>query len=217
MNKEIRGIKFSYIFSGIGIGLLVGILLGLSVSPVVGSVVGGLAALFAAFFGLSERKNSSITDVKDDRIFSQAKLNALRIGSFGFACIIGIILGILIRSHNLLSSSYEDQHNLWKKIGFNDKEARELVAFDELGITQMNWQIDTTREPGIRKASVLFAVNEENCNDLRVNKFKDVPEVLNAWILEGGKWAKFARLIEENIHPENQKKSLEQTWEILCE
>ncbi len=65
-------------YSGSGIGLAIGVMMGLAVSPTVGVIIGTLAAALAGLLGLN------------DGLFSNNK--AIRVGSFGFALVIGDFL-----------------------------------------------------------------------------------------------------------------------------
>ncbi|MGE5354062.1 MAG: hypothetical protein ACM3S2_20235 [Ignavibacteriales bacterium] len=177
-NKDNTGFAtLSYIYSGAGIGLLVGLLLGLSISPVIGSVVAGLTALLAAFFGLTESKSVSQATEVIERIQRQSRLMALRIGSFGFACIIGVFLGVFVRANDLLSASYADKKEAWTKIGIEDSLANQLIVFHELGISPDNWKIDPAAiENTLKDDVILFETKGVNCNDMSIERYADVIE-----------------------------------------
>ena len=106
------------IFSGVGLGALVGLLVALSTEHVVGSVIAALVALLAGFFGLSK--------VEVDK--------GWRIGSFGFACIVGVVAGLMIRNGGDLLPSIASQMEEWKSAGYSEQQARELVALQRLGV-----------------------------------------------------------------------------------
>jgi hypothetical protein len=209
--------KYSYIYSGAGIGLLVGVLLGLSISPVVGSVVAGLTALLAAFFGLTENKSILHNPGENERSQQQSRLIALRVGSFGFACIIGVFLGVFVRANDLLSESYADKKEAWTKIGIGDSLASQLVVYSELGISPHSWKVNSAgKENTLADNTVLFETIGENSNDMAVERYASVSEAINAWKMQGGLWQKFGRIIEENVPPQNQKKAMNDTWRALC-
>jgi MFS family permease len=106
------------IFSGVGLGALVGLLVALSTAHVVGSVIAALVALLAGFFGLSK--------VELDK--------GWRIGSFGLACIVGIIAGLMIRNGGDLVPTVQSQIEDWTTAGYSAEQARELVALQRLGV-----------------------------------------------------------------------------------
>jgi hypothetical protein len=111
------------LFSGAGIGLLLGFLLGLSSSPVVGVVVGALAALVASLAALVASLAALVASLVGVRIpgkgdasapdhavsAAQRKLAAVRGGTFGFTCLLGVIVGLYIRTHDSLSPTLQQR------------------------------------------------------------------------------------------------------------
>ena len=107
------------VFSGAGIGLMVGVLLALSASPTVGIFIGALGSGLAALLGLN------------DSSFSQAK--GLRIGSLGFAVLVGLGIGLYARTHDSLAPSLETQRQEYVALGFTDREALDILRARRLG------------------------------------------------------------------------------------
>ena len=132
-------------YSGAGIGLLIGILMGLAVSPTVGVIIGALSSALAVLLGLN------------DKHFSPAK--AIRIGSFGFACVLGALLGIFIRVNKLLAPDITAQFEAYKKIGYSDEQARDFIAYERFGILNKDWVI---HQPNIPETTVDTVVSVEN-------------------------------------------------------
>lgn len=106
-------------YGGTGIGLLFGIIMGTSTTPTVATVLGALTTLLAAILGLN------------DHYFNNVK--AVRVGSFGFACVIGAYTGLYVRSHNLLSPSPEAMKAQYLRLGHSEEQALKLVTFKEFG------------------------------------------------------------------------------------
>lgn len=111
------------LYGGAGIGLLFGIIMGTSTTPTVATVLGALTTLLAGILGLN------------DQYFNNVK--AVRIGSFGFACVIGAYTGLYVRSHNLLSPSPESMKAQYLRLGYSETQALELVTFKEFGFFQI--------------------------------------------------------------------------------
>lgn len=130
-NQKLKGMVFSQIFSGAGIGLLVGVIVGLSVSPVVKTILGALAGLLAAFLGLQENFYSKQSEEDASKIFSRIKNASIRAGSFGFACVFGILLGITLRTHDALTISIKSQVQNWVDAGYDTNFARSLVVYQK--------------------------------------------------------------------------------------
>lgn len=125
------------LFSGAAIGLLVGLLMGLAVSPTVGVIVGGLASSLALILGLN------------DRYFSASK--AIRIGSFGLACILGAFGGIYVRTHKLLEPSLESQLEEYVALGYDENEARDFIKLTRFGILNPDWKMAAVKRPPAAK------------------------------------------------------------------
>jgi hypothetical protein len=123
---------FSSFFNGLGVGLLLGLLLGLAVSPVVSVIIGTISSLLAVLLGLNE---NYLNPVK-----------SIRIGSFGLFCVVGILSGIYIRSHNLLAPSLQSLYSEYRAMGFSDKDSRNFIAYQEFNLTPESWtKIDTAK------------------------------------------------------------------------
>src|SRR5687767_7048008 len=136
------------IFSGIGLGGLVGLLVALSTAHVVGSVIAALTALLAGFFGLSN---------------TQVDTSGWRIGSFGFACVIGVIAGLWIRNGGELVPTVVSQIEEWTSAGYPEEQARELVALQRLGIKPTDAEL--VQQPSIN--SLFSARSEEHTSELQ--------------------------------------------------
>ncbi|NYF53964.1 hypothetical protein [Tunturiibacter gelidoferens] len=105
------------VMAGLGLGVLVGLLLGLSVSNVVGAAVAALTALLATFFGLGSSSS-------EGRKF---EIDVVRITSFSFACVFGVVLGVSARTHGWLSPSISEQVANWQRAGFKADDAQQIV------------------------------------------------------------------------------------------
>ena len=112
--------------NGAGVGLLLGMLLGLAISPVVSGVIGTLSGLLAVLLGTSEKYMS--------------RLKSIRIGSFGFFCVAGIICGMYIRVNNAILPDRHKMLNDYTLIGFSKEEALDFIAFREFGLVPSEWK-----------------------------------------------------------------------------
>lgn len=139
--------------AGAGLGLLVGFLLGLSVTQVVGGVITALAALLGGFLGLSGDSGSP------NRTW--------RIGAFGLCCVLGIIAGLDIRANDLLAPSVKQAVKAYEGAGYPPQQARDLVAFERLGIKPSNATVVDQPPAGRAAASALYADKTTVCSELR--------------------------------------------------
>jgi hypothetical protein len=171
----------SAIFNGLGIGLLLGLLWSLSLSPVISGVIATLSSLLAVLIGLNEKYLDS--------------LKSLRIGAFGLFAVVGILLGLYIRANDPFSPSLLDRKNEYLSVGFDETEAKMLIA-DFI-------QSDTAKAQ--RAANILYTskVDVGACDFLQYAS-KDVPvgEIVNTFITAGGTWKEFAETFQKDL-PEN--------------
>jgi MFS family permease len=168
------------IFSGIGLGGLVGLLVALSTAHVVGSVIAALTALLAGFFGLSN---------------TQVDTSGWRIGSFGFACIIGVIAGLWIRNGGELLPTVESQIGEWTSAGYPEEQARELVALQRLGIKPTDAEL--VQQPSIN--SLFSAGDKALCG--RLESVPDVQARLRILREGGGTLPALAAQAEASADP----------------
>jgi hypothetical protein len=109
------------LFGGAGIGLLFGVIMGTSTTPTVATVLGALTTMLAGILGMN------------DKYFGNAK--AVRIGAFGFSCVLGAYLGLFVRSHNLLSPTLVSLKKQYVELGFSEAQALDFIAQKEFGVS----------------------------------------------------------------------------------
>jgi hypothetical protein len=173
------------IFAGCGLGLLVGLIAGLSVSPVVSVILGSLAAVLAAFLGLKDGDKATVDSNPEQLLIQGARrrLSGIRAGSFGCACVVGILLGMSIRATDFFLPQIDDQVGLWEQAGYSPDEARQFVVFERLGISP-GWSSIEFGEVQKKKSSALFSGNSEDaiCEEIKLDRYSgDASEVLYAY------------------------------------
>ncbi|NIT56609.1 MAG: hypothetical protein GWN00_10360, partial [Aliifodinibius sp.] len=183
-----KGIVVSQIFSGVGIGLLLGIIVGLSVSPVVKTILGSLAGLLAAFLGLQDSFFSKQGEEDFSKVQSRIKMSGIRAGSFGLFCVIGILLGIVLRTHEVLTISVKEQVQRWVEAGYDSSYARNLVVYQRLRIQpdSAGFKIDPQLAATTIDAASGFLFTKKEmqnyCVSLSVSKYNDsVDNTLEAY------------------------------------
>jgi hypothetical protein len=218
--------KSNYIafYSGAGIGLLIGILMGLSVSPTVGVIIGALATSLAILLGLN------------DKHFSDAK--AIRIGSFGFACVVGALLGIFIRANGILAPNIKSQFDKYKAVGFTNEQSMDFIAYERFGILNKDWKIYSSAGDSssagsgskdgapsgaelVHKGSFggLFSaeVEESECVSLKDLTIDDsLPVILQRFETTGAFWKELVAGVEKEIDEKNQKTVLLAIRDGIC-
>jgi hypothetical protein len=180
------------VFAGSGLGLLVGYLLGLSVSQVVGGVVAALSALLGAFLGL--QPGAASADAAP-----QARGRAARTGAFGLFCVIGITLGLAVRSGSLLAPSVKADVQDWVTAGYAPAEAQAYVAFARLGLQPKGAELASgaAGEAAVNAhTNTLFAAATRSaCND--VDGLATIDDKLAALRAHGGSFAALAQAIAQ--------------------
>lgn len=146
------------IAAGGGIGLLLGYLLGLSVSPVVQGVVVAITGLLGAVLGLKQGESGQ----------------SWRIGAFGFLCVAGVSLGLLVRGGSLLAPSVKDEVAQWQAAGYARQDALAYVAFLRLGVKPAGLTVADAPEAK-QEASALYAADTRSVCNL-VGLVKDVDQ-----------------------------------------
>lgn len=153
--------KVAAIFNGLGVGILLGLLLGLAVSPVVSGIIGTLSSLLAVLLGLNEKFLSPI--------------KSFRVGAFGFSSVVGILLGMYIRTHNLLSPDLHVLKQQYLELGYTDEEALDFISFQEFGLVPDHWSFggaSVVEETVINeepKTETIDSLKQEIINDKEVS------------------------------------------------
>ncbi len=213
----------SQIFSSVGIGLLIGILLGLSASPVVGLVVGSVTALLASLIGVkfpSKDENSVTTKTNSQE---QQKLIGIRAGFFGLTCVIGIFIGIYLRTHNVLSPpepTLKQQVEELTSIGVSTKKAIELVVAGATLTEASDSNTDKTnkRSSNVLKNTVLFSIDSVICEKIAIDRFVNMSAAIQYYrTLDQPGLLKISMAVNQQKIDEKVKKDIMQSVvEALC-
>lgn len=195
--------KFSSIYAGLGMGLLLGLIMGLSVSPTVQTVMGVLATALGGFLAHEKSKPS-----KTDETNINDTLQDLRLGSFGFAVVIGILFGLITRTNELFAPTISERINQWTDAGYSLEYSKKLVLFQKLGIDPNSGE---TKELGIiQKTGMQTLFSSEQVADLATNFDPDkwnnsIENALSASKeMEIKELDELVELIKNDISPEKQ-------------
>ncbi|MGZ5253445.1 MAG: hypothetical protein ACXWV4_03720 [Flavitalea sp.] len=192
------------VFSGIGLGLLVGLIIGLSIAEVSGIILGALTSLLAVFFGLKP----------EDGTHSN---KSLTIGSFSFACVIAICIGLFMRANNVLTPSIANDVKEYQLANFDTAEIKQIILLKKLGIVPQGY---TFSKEAIQSSSntVLMAGDEQQvflCGT--INNSSSLDQVQNAFIQSGSEYAQLQSILEKSTDdPVKLRTALIQIKELLC-
>lgn len=141
-------------------GLLLGLIMGLSVSPTTKVVLGVIAAGLGTFLGFDKStfKGASSPENQPNR---SSFLRELRVGSFGFAVVAGILLGMTIRTNELLSLTIVESVERWTEAGYHPTVARQFVALERLRIDPKTGEIREMTNTDKSRIVALFGSEEK--------------------------------------------------------
>ena len=206
------------LFAGVGLGTLLGLLVGLAVSSVVATIVGALGTLLAAFFGLHAGSGPRPAPSTGDQAAAAGPetARALRAGGFGFACAVAVVLGVLIRTHGLLSVPVAEQIAALKGAGYSETEARQLVAYREFGLVPSGWSAAsgalTTR---MAKGGLFASGAQDKCAQLERDRYASLEEELKGYRLAGEAWSALADAVDRAPAP-LKRSLLDAAWNLAC-
>lgn len=173
-------ILLSQVFAGMGIGILMGLIIGLSVSPVVKSILGTLSGLLGVFLGLQD----SIFGKKDTapNSLSPIILSSIRTGSFGIFCVLAILFGLYLRTHDVIGMSVTNQVKRWTDAGYDSTIAKELAMYEKLNMTSMKLLTLHERSAGSESDSTANEVSSPDTGGLAgtfLFSHKSLPQLSN--------------------------------------
>jgi hypothetical protein len=190
---------------GGALGLCVGILMGMTTAPVVGTIIGALAALFATIFGVKDQDLSSFG----------------RIGGFGAMCVLGVVGGIYLRTHNSLGISAGQQVSEWTSAGYSDTVARSIVLYKELGVLMnAKGELATTaraeKVPISSLSTTLSGRSGDECANMAPSQFGDDPaRTISSYKATGGHWEVLANALD-GLPAAKQKSLIHAAYDLSC-
>lgn len=204
------------IFSGASVGILLGLLLGLSTSPVVALIVGALATFVSQLISSRATPGVSTEAAKP----SQLRIEAYRLGTFALTCVLGVILGLYMRTHDSLSPSIgalRKEVDALVEIGVPKSESQKIVL-GRYKSTKMA-ALDNTPKPDTGSHTILFNTQSERCEALAIDNVVNVRTVINIFqAKEEKRLVEVAKLV--NAQPIDEPKKLtilKATLEAVCE
>lgn len=191
--------------AGAALGLCVGILVGMTTTAVIGTVIGALAALFATVFGVR------LQDVE----------GFARIGGFGAFCVLGVLVGVGLRTHNVLGISVSQQVSEWVDAGYPPATARQIVLFRELGLLsdKAGTLALTSRTEKIGPSTAnshLSAGAEDECSRMDPANFEnDAAKIIRSYKNSGGPWESLSQSLE-GLPAARQLMIAQASWKLAC-
>lgn len=198
--------------AGAALGLLLGLLVGLSSSPVVGTVVAAVASGMLVLLGFAPTAQS--TDVG-----TASRAAGWRLSGFGLTCTVALLVGLFIRTHNLLTPKLKDQIGELTSAGFTADEAHSWTAYKNVGLlmrASSDMLVNKESRAAASASSYLFASPDtNNCALFSPEKYATPTEHLSALHNAGGKFAAFADSIA-HLDSESRNAVLNSNKLLFC-
>jgi hypothetical protein len=193
MNKKIA------FFGGAGIGLLIGVLIGMTTSGIVGTIIGTLTTILLAFL--------------NDKEETAKELKAIRIGAFGFFCVLGILGGLFLRVQNTFAPSPTSQVKMWMKDSlFTKEEAKVFYLYDRFGFLPEGYVKDTTKSATLElsQSTILFSkdITDADCDLLEAYDNFDIKNKLEAYAGVSAAWKNVVEQIRKTTSDEKEQEKL---------
>jgi hypothetical protein len=201
------------LLAGTALGLLLGLLVGLSSSPVVATAVGALTGGMLVFLGFTSNSQA------DSNTKSPFEAAGWRLTGFGLACTVALVVGLLIRTHDLLAQPIKKQVSELTDAGFTSDEAHAWVAYKNIGVLMRepsNLPMDKDKRAAGTASSYLFASpGTDSCDLFNPDKYSSQAEHLIALRNAGGRYAAFADSISK-LDERSLATTLSGTKHLFC-
>jgi len=183
--------------AGASVGTLVGLIVGLSASAVVSTVLGAISAGLLGLLGMSKSSSNAQPDG------GSRSLATFRILGFGAFCSLFLLVGILLRTHDVLAPSLESQNQeLAKSNIFSRAEIQQILLLKQFGLAPAAndpsaLRISNPKNPSGTGVStgILFAGNTEICNVIRRDQYASPAAYVEGLKAHGGEFANLANII----------------------
>ncbi len=172
------------VFAGASIGLLLGLLLGLSAAPAVALVVGALAALIGSVVLPAAQAKGQAPEVAA----AAAKAAAWRSTALGLACIGGLVVGLWMRTHDLLSPpqpTLAQQLAELRDAGYPADEARRLVASRAFPAAERAASGAAGAAAAGPRSTLLFGKGSSACEQMAPSRYASVAAAGQAYAAAG--------------------------------
>ena len=201
--------------AGASVGALLGLIMGLSVSPVVLTVLGALATGLLALLGLKGRSDGEGSVAQPG--------GTLRVFGFGSFCTLFLLVGIFLRTHDVLAPSIPDQQAKLAATGvFSKDEIHQILLLKTFGLAvsgenkgSAGLQVVNGRNLAGSGAPVLFASQTEVCQVIRRDQYRSISAYVDSLKNHGGEYNNLAAVIA-NQKPEDQEQLAASLSNLLC-
>jgi hypothetical protein len=158
--------------------------------------------LLAAFFGLSDKSR-----------LSTSSAGARRLIAFGISAAVFTLIGVWLRTHETLAPSVEDQKQVLRALGYDDKtkEQTEMLRYLRYGLVPSGVTLAKQPQPTV---GVLYStIAPSTCDDLQRTR---IPDDFIRILSEGDDRLKRTADKLRSLAPENRSDAVNIAKLILC-
>ncbi|MDW3221591.1 MAG: hypothetical protein R8G34_01665 [Paracoccaceae bacterium] len=222
LQDDLRASALPDVFAGGGIGLLLGAALSLSLTPVIAGFISALTSMLAVLLSLDGSSSGK----------RMLRVNALRIGAFGFATVIGLTAGLYVRTSEPFKPTPAEVTRLWQEaLPENPTLAKQIALYERAALQPATWAyiegetgteaaIDETRR--LITASALQSSQTDtssfDCSDLDPN----IPGVNTVDAVAKYKAADAPELVRslgagiDSLSDPDKVRALEMAFDLVC-
>jgi hypothetical protein len=197
--------KWMDIVAGAALGIFLGLLIGLTISPVAATVVGSITALATTFIGLGDKL------IGGNFAPSLIRITVFSVFAAGF-----MLLGIYMRTHDVLAPPPKDEVQALVDAHFPQKDALEIVRFTRFGLVPGGATAAAEDNPIIRQnRGTLFSAPADACTQLVRNHGNTPAARLSAMSQADDSFRETAQRIQ-SAPPDRQGALLDAAEFYLC-
>lgn len=191
------------IFAGFSLGLLAGLVIGLSIAETTGLILGSITSILSAFLGIRGNKEGKSG-------------NQIIIGTFALTCVMSILFGIFLRTHNFLSPSMSNQIKTYRSAYFDSTEIKKIIMLKEFGVIPSDYTF-TKESRNISSNTVLMEDNNLFLCNMITNK-SNLEEIVSAYMGSGLIYSEIVETLSKTIRDTTSlKESLLALQNTFCE
>lgn len=196
------------IISGLALGLLVGIIIGLSIAQVTGIILGSLTSLLAAFFGLRPTKEGEVG-------------NKTIIGAFSISCLLAILFGIYMRTHDLLAPSLQSEIKSYKEAQFTTQEIKDILYLKKFGLVPQSgytYSSEAMTNAQLKSTVLMAGENDELPLCISLDDSSSLDDIIDAFNASGGNYQRLQQGLSNAIsNEETLRVTLLHIKQLLCD
>jgi hypothetical protein len=128
--------------------------------------------------------------------------------------VLGAILSLWARTHEILATSPEREFSRWTHASFDSADARAIVAYTLAGIAPPKATLAKAPTTDA-KVGIFFAASVKECDEQNPHDLGSAADVRTKYVTAGGRWKAFALAID-SLPPDDRMRAFVAGWELAC-